>query len=265
MAERKETRSGLARRIGVDRSTVSQLLNPRTTRLPNAQVVAECAGALGVSGDWLLGLSDLPEQAAELLASSMQVSRADRAPADEQILAWQREAEGYKIRHVPAMLPDVLKTEALLRWEYEPHLGRTTEQAIGASRDRLDVLRAAMSDFEIAMPLFAVESLVAGTGYFRDLPEAIRREQVAHMLALHEQLYPAMRVFLFDARRLWSAGLTVFGPLIGVVYLGQEYLVFRDRERVRQLAAHFDLLVREAQVSARDWPAHLQALLAPPI
>lgn len=264
MERRAETQSGLARMIGVDRSTVSQLLNPRTTRLPNAQVVAECAGALGVSGDWLLGLSDLPEQAAELLESAMQVRRAARAPADEQILAWQKEAEGYKIRHVPAVLPDVLKTEALLRWEYEPYLGRTTEQAIGAARDRLAVLKETMSDFEIAMPLFAVESLATGTGYFRDLPGDIRREQIAHMLALHDELYPAMRIFLFDARRLWSAGLTVFGPLIGVLYLGQEYLVFRDRERVRQLAGHFDLLVREAHVSARAWPAHLQALSASP-
>jgi transcriptional regulator with XRE-family HTH domain len=262
VALRGETQSGLARRIGVDRSTVSQLLNPRTTRLPNAQVVAECAAALGVSGDWLLGLSDLPEQAAELLANSFEVSRADRAPDDEQILSWQKEAEGYKIRHVPAVLPDVLKTEALLRWEYEPHLGRTTDQAIGASRDRLEILRNAMSDFEIAMPIFAVESLVLGTGYFRDLPTDIRRDQVAHMQALHAQLYPALRIFLFDARRLWSAGLTVFGPKIGVIYLGQQYLVFRDRERVRGLASHFDGLVREAQVPARAWPEYLQALSA---
>lgn len=262
MALKGETQSGLARRISVDRSTVSQLLNPRTARLPNAQVVAECAAALSVSGDWLLGLSDLRGQAAELLASSFEVSRADRAPADDRILAWQKEAEGYKIRHVPIMLPDVLKTEALLRWEYAPHLGRTTDQAIGASRDRLALMRQAMSDFEIAMPLYTVESLVEGSGYYRGLPEEIRREQVAHMLALHEQLYPAVRVFLFDARRLWSAGLTVFGPKIGVLYLGQQYLVFRDRERVQGLAAHFDVLIREAQVSARGWPGHLQALSA---
>jgi hypothetical protein len=49
--------------IGVDRSTVSQLLSAEGARLPNAQVVAECAAALGVTADWLLGLSDRPEQA----------------------------------------------------------------------------------------------------------------------------------------------------------------------------------------------------------
>ena len=147
MQTKGETRSGLARQVAVDRSTISQLLSGSSPRLPNAQVVAECATALGVSGDWLLGLSDLPEQASELLAASMQVSEAPRSPVDDQIFDWLREAAGYKIRHVPATLPDILKTEALLRWEYEPHLGRTADQAIRASHDRLEQVRQSMSDF----------------------------------------------------------------------------------------------------------------------
>lgn len=263
MELRTETQSGLARKVRVDRSTISQLLTRETARLPNAQVVAECAAALGVSGDWLLGLSDLPEQAAELLASSFQVSHADRAPIDAQIFDWHREAAGYKIRHVPTMLPDMLKTEAMLKWEYTPHLGRTTDQAIGASRDRLEWMRGSMSDYEIAMPLFVVESFCNSTGYYRGLPDDVRKDQIEHLLKLHDQLYPSLRIFLFDARRLWSAGITVFGPLLGVLYLGQQYLAFRDRARVREFTSHFDGLVREATVNAQDWPTHLQALSAP--
>lgn len=86
MAVKSATQSGLARAVGVDRSTISQLLTRDTARMPNAQVVAECAAALGVSGDWLLGLSDKPERAADILAASMQVSEAPRALIDEQIL-----------------------------------------------------------------------------------------------------------------------------------------------------------------------------------
>ena len=41
--------SALARATGVNRSTISQLLGPDTTRLPNAQLAADCAAALGVS------------------------------------------------------------------------------------------------------------------------------------------------------------------------------------------------------------------------
>jgi transcriptional regulator with XRE-family HTH domain len=68
MAERGITQSALARLTGVDRSTISALLS-HGTRLPNAQLAADCAGALGISADWLLGLSGRPEPIADLLAT----------------------------------------------------------------------------------------------------------------------------------------------------------------------------------------------------
>ncbi len=262
MTEAGATQSGLARQVGVDRSTISQLLKVETARLPNAQVVAEVAASLRVSADWLLGLSDKPESASDLVAASMQVSEAPRALIDEQIHAWHVEADGYKIRHVPATLPDLLKTPELLRWEYEPHLGKTTDQAIGASRDRLDLLGDTQSDYEIAIPIFEIEAILTRSGYYRGLPKDVRDEQVEHLLDLHRQLYPSLRIFLFDARRLWSSPLTIFGPLVAVLYVGSFYMAFRDRERVKLLTEQFDNLVREAHVSSRDWPDHLQALLA---
>jgi len=251
--------SALSRAVGVDRSTISQLLAPGT-RLPNAHVVAECAAALGVSGDWLLGLSELPEQASDLLAGQVLFTEATRTPTDEQIFRWHREAAGYKIRHVPARLADMLKTAELLRWEYAPHLLRTSEQAVGASEDRLGWMRRTRSDYEIAMPLFELQSLAFGTGYYDGLPKAIRARQLAHLLNLHDQLFPALRVSLFDARRLHAAPVTVFGPLVAVLYLGQHYLAFRDTERVSILSQSFDTLVREASVSDRALPDHLERL-----
>lgn len=260
MEAKGETQSGLARAVGVDRSTISQLLSAEGARLPNAQVVAQCAGWLGVSADWLLGLTDRPESAADLIAASMEVTRAPRALVDEQIFAWHHEAAGYKIRHVPAGLPDMLKTPEVLRWEYGPSLGRTTDQAVGASQDRLDWMRQAQSDYEIALPLFELASFATGTGYYEGLPKDLRRAQLDRIAELHEQLYPTLRVHLFDARRLYSAPITVFGPLLGVIYLGQNYLAFRDTERVQLLTRHFDILVREAWVSSRDLPGHLDGL-----
>jgi len=47
MASRKVTQAELARQTGVDRSTISALLQPGT-RLPNAQLAADCARALGI-------------------------------------------------------------------------------------------------------------------------------------------------------------------------------------------------------------------------
>jgi transcriptional regulator with XRE-family HTH domain len=257
MQAKSQTRAALARSIGVDRSTISQLLSGKDARLPNAQVVAECAARLGVSSDWLLGLSDRPEQAADLLAATMSMTPAQRALIDEQIFEWHREAEGYKIRNVPAKLPDILKTREMLEWEYAPHLGLAADRAIAASQERLEWMRGSTSDYEIAIPLFEVDSFVSGTGYYEGLPDEIREGQIARFIELHDQLYPSLRVFLFDARRLLSAPLTIFGPLLAVIYVGQHYLAFRDTERVRAFTLHFDRLVREARVPARDFPSHL--------
>ena len=262
MTRANATQSSLARSVGVDRSTLSQLLRDEGPRLPNAQLVAECARALGCSADWLLGLSAFPEQAADLMASAMSFTAAPRALMDEQISNWHEEAAGFKIRHVPATLPDVLKTRDMLRWEYEPELGRTTEQAIGASEDRMALMRTSGSDHEIALPAYELSAFAFGEGYYKGLPHKIRLAQIDRLIELHAQFYPTIRVSIFDARRLYSAPITVFGPLLAVIYLGQNYLCFRDSERVAALTAHFNRLVREADVPSHSFADHLSTLRA---
>ncbi|MGB3281209.1 MAG: helix-turn-helix transcriptional regulator, partial [Pseudorhodobacter sp.] len=224
MSATSTSQARLARMVGVDRSTISQLLAAGSCRLPNAQVAAECALALQVSTDWLLGLTDRPEMGAELLAASMVVTEAPRALVDDQIFSWHQEAAGYKIRHVPATLPDMLKTDAMLHWEYESHLGKSIEQAIGASRDRLDWMRSSRSDYEIALPLHELTAFAQASGYYQGVPLAVREQQLDRLITLTEQLYPSLRLYLFDTHRVFSAPVTIFGPLLAVVYLGRHYM-----------------------------------------
>lgn len=260
MALKRLSQAELARQCGVDRSTISALLQPGT-RLPNAQLAADCARALGISADWLLGLTGRPEPVADLLAASLTLTEAPRALIDEQIFGWHREAAGYKIRHVPATLPDMLKTRAMVEWEYAPQLGRTAEQAIGAFEDRLKWMRGSGSDYEIALPLHELAAFATASGYYEGLSPEIRRAQLQHLITLCDQLYPSLRVCLFDARRVFSAPVTVFGPLLAVVYLGHHYMAFRDTARIGVISGHFDLLVREAEVGARAMVGHLQGLI----
>lgn len=262
LRDQNMSQSELARQTGVDRSTISQLLTDDGARLPNAHVVGACAAALGVSADWLLSLSERPESAADLLALSVAMTEAPRALVDERIYEWHRESAGYKIRHVPATLPDMLKTRAVLEWEYAPHLGRTADQAIGASEDRLQWMRQSGSDYEIAMPLYELDSFAKGVGYYEGLPEALRIEQLDLLERHTTQLYPKLRIYLFDAKRLYSSPMTIFGPLMCVFYAGSHYMAFRDRERVDTYTNHFDRLVREADITARQVPRRVQALRA---
>jgi transcriptional regulator with XRE-family HTH domain len=260
MSARGMTQSALARRIEVDRSTISQLLEAGSARLPNAQIAAETAAALDVTSDWLLGLSNRPEPPDQLMATALTLCEAPRALIDEALFGWHQEAAGYKIRHVPATLPDMVKTRAMMEWEYAAQLGPDAQEAISTSDARLAWMRTARSDYEIALPLHELSAFARAEGYYAGLPADIRLGQIDRILDLAERLYPAMRIYLYDARQIYSAPITVFGPLLAVVYLGPTYLAFRDAERVAVLSRQFDGLIRAAQVGAREVPAHLRAL-----
>lgn len=260
MAAAGMTKSGLARLAAVDRSTVSLLLSKGEVRLPNAHLAAECAAALGVSADWLLGLSDRPETSADILSTVMQVADAERSPADERIYRWHEEARSYKIRHVPATLPDILKSEEVLAFEYEAAIQKTSAQAIADMRRQLAYLQAPDTDYEIAMPADFLHSFAAGEGYWQGLDVAVRRAQLKRLAELTRDLYPSLRLYLFDRKRLFSAPVTIFGPLLAALYVGRFYLVFRERRQVQLLTQHFDGLVRDADFEARYMAAHVEKL-----
>lgn len=245
-------RSALADRIGVDRSTISQLLGGATARLPNGHVVGEIAGALNVSADWLLGLTTRPDTAADVLEISMQIRDAARSPADRYMIDWHREVTGSKIRHVPTTLPDLMKTEAVLRFEYSHEVAKTADQAIGNMRDRLAFSREPESDLEICIALRELQSFAAGQNYWEGLEAAARRAQLERMAALTDELYPSLRIYLFDMREVFSAPLTVFGSSRAVIYVGQSYFVFNAVAQIRALTRHFDGLVRAAVVQDNE-------------
>ena len=256
-----DTQSSLARKTGADRSTLSQILAGTTPRLPNGQLVAQCANSLGVSADWLLGLSDQPDSLEQILEQAMTMVDAPRALIDAQIFAWHQKAAGYKIRHVPSGLPDMVKIRSMLEWEYAPSLGHTIDLAIASAEDRLNWMRQAQSDYEIALPIHELRAFARAEGYYSGCLRQIRIEQLKHLAQLTAQLYPVMRFSLFDARKIYSAPITIFGPLRAVIYLGQKYLVFRVPDRIQALSQHFDGLIREAEISTRELPAFIGALL----
>ena len=252
MTNARVNRSVLAARIGIDRSTLSQLLSPEADRLPRADTAAAIASALNVSLDWLLGLSQQAKLGADILNESVEVKLSADAPVDESLAAWYAEAVGYKIRHVPARLPDLMKTEEVLDYEYREFAARSADRAIAVSHGRLAYVRLPETDIEISQSRQSLESFTRGEGVWRDLPLAARREQLDHMIALMDELYPTLRMFFFDGRTHFSVPYTVFGPQRAAVYVGQMFFAFNTIEHIRVLTRHFDALVRASTV-----PAHV--------
>ncbi len=255
------TRSALSRATQVDRSTIGQLLKDDQPRLPNAQLAADVAVALRVSTDWLLGLTNRPETPGDIVAAALSLSPAERTSADAQLLAWHHEAAGYKVRHVPATLPDILKTKRILEWEYASVADQRLPAAFDAMHDQLEWLSSGVSDYEIAIPLHEIEACAAGTAYYKGVDESIRYEQLNFIADQCDQMFPRLRIFLFDAHHVFSSPVTIFGPNLAVVYVGQCYLAFRELERVKSLSGHFDWLVREAVVDARNVATHIRSMM----
>ena len=264
MSSKDVTKSKLSRDTNVDRSTIGQLLNDEQPRLPNSQLTADIALALGVSTDWLLGLTHRPERPGDIMAASFSLSAAERTSADEQLLAWHNEAAGYKVRHVPSTLPDIFKTKAMLDWEYASQQKERLTEAYKAMQEQLNWLSSGVSDYEIAIPIHELEACASGTSYYKGLDKSIRDEQLIFIANQCEQMFPRLRLFLFNAHTLFSAPVTIFGPSLAVIYVGQCYLSFREAERVKSLSGHFDWLVREATIDARDVPSYIHKLIEQP-
>lgn len=255
-------RSSLAERAGVDRSTVSLLLSEQQVRLPSGHVVADLAAALNVTTDWLLGLTTTTRAPGEILRESLQV--AERAPGrdDANIERWLQEAGDAKVRNVPASLPEFMKTEAVMNLEYADYAGKSPQQALAETQARLTISRLPGSDFEVALPRQRLEAFAGRTGIWADLSPAQVREQLMHMADLCEELYPGVRLHMYDQRQHFSAPITVFGQRRAVIYVGSAYFVFNTAEHVKTLTRHFDQLVRDARVLSHEAAAWLRALSA---
>ncbi|GAB4176896.1 MAG: helix-turn-helix transcriptional regulator [Thalassobaculales bacterium] len=252
------SQAAYARSIGLDRSTLAQLLAEPADRLPRAETLAAIAERSRVSVDWLLGLSQREQRGADVFGDIMQIAQPEPAPIDDRMFAWMTEAAGYKIRTVTAGVPDVLKTEAAIRCEYPADPERT----LAAARSRLDYLRRPETEIEVCCGAQTIAALLRGEGPWAALPAADRAAQAAHIVALTRDLYPSLRVHLFDQYRVFSVPFTVFGQMRVAVYLGRFYFVFTSSEHIRVLTRRFDELVRAAVVQPHDLPGHVEALAA---
>ncbi len=124
------SQTAFAQEAGIDRSTLSQLMSAGNRRLPRVETLLALARSAGVSVDWLLGLSVDGPVRADIVKEEFAVSHHDLTPLDEALIGWYRDSVGMKIRYVPATLPDLLKTEAVIHHEVARYASIRPEQRI---------------------------------------------------------------------------------------------------------------------------------------
>ena len=246
--------------IGIDRSTLAQLLSPDHDRLPRAETLIAIAQLANVTVDWLLGLSTRETNAPEMMEQQFSMEGQARSPFDNKFTVWAEEAAGYKIRTVPQTFPDLLKTVDVIRFEYELTQGVEVDTKLANAVARLDFLRRPETEIEACVPMQEIETLAAGKGRWQGLAAAQRRDQIANMAQLCRDLYPSFRLYLYDVRRISSSPFTVIGPLRASVFLGDMYLVFTSSAHVRVFARRFDDLIRAAAVQPTEIASFLDTL-----
>ena len=254
----KLKQSTFAGAVGIDRSALSQLLSGASTRLPRAETLLNIAEVHKVSLDWLLGLSQDEGLTGEI-RESLEIEDIPGS-GDRTLLArWFSEAAGMKIRYVPAGIPDLLRTDALV--EYEAGITRkSSEVQKDETQSRIDYNRRPDTDMEACMPRHTLDIFARGLGVWGGFPEADRRAQLRHMATLLEELYPAFRLFLYDGAKRYSVPYTIFGSQRAAIYVGDMYLVLNGTMPIRTLTGHFDSLIRAAVVNPHEAAAYASAL-----
>lgn len=257
---RGETVSAFARRCGLDRSALSNFLDAHSTRLPRSETLAAIATAERLSIDWLLGLSQ-DEGAIGEVASVFSIEQASKGRNEPLLSAWHNEAAGYKIRYSPSSLPDLLRTPAVIAYEFNLETGVSADAKEGLSQHQLDYTRLPETDMEVILPYQRLENLANGADIWSRLERGKRQAQLVHMADLLEELYPTFRLFLYDGRTEFVAPYTIFGPKRAALYIGQMYMVVNSVDHIRQLTKRFDDAIRGAVVApdrAADWISSLK-------
>ena len=235
-------RADFLKKTGIDRSALSQFLNPNSDRLPRAETLQRIAQVSGVSVDWLLSLENAREGRQEV-AESVQIERAVQSDGSTPLDQWREEARGYKLRYVPSTLPDMISLGSLTEPDLPDARGEGVENVLGQiSLDEMDV--------EIAMPLQTLEDLSAQSGLWRGASAHQCFRQLSYMARICRDNYPALRLHLYDGSKTFSAPFTVFGKERVALYIGDAYLVVNSNEQVRVFTRQFDRLVRRAVVSS---------------
>lgn len=250
-----------ARRTGIDRSTLSQLLSSEYSRLPRAETVATLARTFSVSSDWLLGLSEDRQKSAELIDAAMGFDNERVAPVSDTISRWYKQVPDSKIRYVsPVGIPGQLKTAETLIYEYAPIIGEKAARKLVDDPDRIEMERRRERDFEACTSQQKLLDFADGAWIWRGFPAEHRRAQLLYMADEVERLYPNYRLHIFDEAMLLTVCFYVFGNKGAVLQTDMGRLSFTRDTHISYFTKLFDSYIRYTVVHPHEAAGWLRRL-----
>ena len=217
--------SAFAAAVGIDRSALSQLLSGASTRLPRAETLLNIAAEL--QGVARLAARPQPGRGRRP-AKSARAWRSRKRTAVSTARCWPNgiaEAAGTKIRYVPAGIPDLLRTEALV--DYEAGITNTSREAqAGETQYRIDYNRRPETDMEVCMPRHTLEIFARGLGVWDRFPGGRPpRSSLPTWRRCSTISTRPSACFSMTGGMRYSVPYTIFGPYRAAIYVGDMYLV----------------------------------------
>src|SRR3546814_11663643 len=117
-------------------------------------------------------------------------SRGASSYSDERLTRWRAEAVGYKIRYVPATLPDLLKSEEIIGYEYVRQGSSMPAFRLEQAESRLAYSRRPETDLEVCSSLQSIEGFARGQSLWATLQDATRKLQLVANISLGDDLQP---------------------------------------------------------------------------
>ena len=97
---------------------------------------------------------------------------------------------------MPATIPDLLRTEAVIDYEFRDDPNLPLKAKSDQTRRQLDYSRLPETDIEVCMPMQTLIHLANGEGIWSSLPVEDRLNQIRHMAALIDELYDFTGAFI---------------------------------------------------------------------
>ena len=253
------TQAEFSRLSGVDKTIIAQLINSDDIRLIRMDTIYQIAKALNVSSDWLLGLSNSPEQATNILSQSIYMDPIeDYDPIEEPIFKFLHDNKGMKARYVSASLLDHFKTPETL--SYETGLSLKKIEPL-YSESQYGGIELSDYDFEACQSIHQLNSFAKGEDAWSGFSKKDRKHQLEYMRSRVEALYPTYKVYLYDDLSYFSVPFTIFGRQTAAVWTGNGYLIFKNDSYVRIFVKLFNRILKSAEYYPHEFTGYIDKLL----
>lgn len=253
--------NAFCRAHGLDRPTITQLLIAKDSRLPRGDTLAALADALGVSTDWLLGLSEDRQKGVELVFEAFAVKQVQDMPVEAQWYSWHEEAQGTPIRYVlNEGVPEMLKTPETLTYEFAPMIGAAAAAHMAESEERKKFIGFGQENYSACCSHQELGLFAGGHGLWVDMPAAARRAQLQFMAHEIERLYPSAQYYVFDEMKILAHPFAVFGKKRAVIQCSGDYLVYTRETHINYFISLFNRYIQNATAHPHEAAQYVERL-----